>query len=226
MGLKHINGDITRQRSLIGADDINGANQLDAVKDFYRFQILNKNVLVPLNELILAYKDVNITELIDLVDAANNDLIKKISDNNNYYNNKITYIRSFEYDSDLFKKYIRSFKGVLTGLSAAIAQQKTNIRITDENTQLLEYKNILTGTDTSELIREYIIKRNNDLPVFDVTEILDLDLDIKPWYSEYLILHGAPSGGVFDTEKLSLIVADLINKGVITMDEFVSDRLN
>ena len=76
MGLKHINGDITRQRSLIGADDINGANQLDAVKDFYRFQILNKNVLVPLNELILAYKDVNITELIDLVDAANNDLIK------------------------------------------------------------------------------------------------------------------------------------------------------
>jgi hypothetical protein len=223
---QHIDGDKTTNRSLIGADNINGANQLDAVKDFYRFQILNKKVLVPLNQLILAYSNVSMANLIDLDASYNNYLIEQISKKSNYYNDKITYIRNFDYNSDLFNQYLQSFQGVLTGLKAAIAQQKTIITITDNNTELLQYKNILTGSDTSNLIREYIIKRNNDLPVFDVTEILDIDLDIKPWYSEYLIKHGAPSGGVFDTEKLSLIVTELINKGVITMDEFVSDRLN
>ena len=38
---QHIDGDKTTNRSLIGADNINGANQLDAVKDFYRFQIFS-----------------------------------------------------------------------------------------------------------------------------------------------------------------------------------------
>ena len=223
---KHIDGDRTTSRSLIGAENNNGANQLDAVKDFYRFQILNEKVLKLLNPLILAYKNVDMINLIDLDASYNNYLLTQIKEDSNYYNDKITYIRNFEYNSDLFKQYKQSFQAVLTGLKAAIAQQKTIIEITDDNKELLVYKNILTGSDTSELIREYIIKRNNDLPVFDVTEILDLDLDIKPWYSEYLIKHGAPSGGVFDTEKLSLIVADLINKGIITMDEFVSDRLN
>jgi hypothetical protein len=223
---KHIDGDRTANRSLVGADNFNGINQLDAVKDFYRFQILNEKVLKLLNPLILSYKNVDMINLIDLDASYNNYLLTQIKEDSNYYNDKITYLRKFDYDSNLFNKYKQSFQAVLTGLKAAIAQQKTIIEITDDNKELLEYKNILTGSDTSKLIREYIIKRNNDLPVFDVTEILDLDLDIKPWYSEYLIKYGAPSGGVFDTEKLSVIVADLINKGIITMDEFVSDRLN
>jgi hypothetical protein len=226
MALKRSNGDITTSnRSLIGADNIFNTEQTNAVKDYYRFQILNEKVLQSLKPLILNYKNANIIEL-NRLDASNNYLIAQI-DNTTYYNNdKITYIKDFNYDINLFETYKQSFKSVLTGFQSAIGQLRNNISLSDTNATLLESYNILNSPNSSILIREYIIKRNADGIPFDANQILDIDLDIKPWYSEYLTLYGPPANGIFDTELISTIVTDLIDKGTITIDEFISDRLN
>ena len=225
MGLKHLNGDNTTTRSMIGADNITNSEQTDAIKDFYRFQILNEKVLNILKPLILNYKDADIVEL-DRIDASNNYIIRQIINDSNYYNDTITYIKDFNYDSNLFENYKESFQAVLTGFKSAIGQLRNNIELNNTITSLNEYKNILTATNSSLLIREYIIKQNAEALPFDANYILDIDLDIKPWYSTYLTQYGAPPGGIFDTELISAIVTTLINEGTITIDEFISDRLN
>jgi hypothetical protein len=225
MGLKHLNGDNTTSRSLIGADNITNSEQTDAIKDFYRFQILNEKVLEILKPLILNYKDADIVEL-DRIDASNNYIISQIINDSYYYNDNITYIKDFNYDSNLFETYKESFQAVLTGFKSAIGQLRNNIDLNNTITSLSEYKNILTAPNASLLIREYIIKQNAEALPFDANYILDIDLDIKPWYSTYLTQYGAPPGGIFDTELISEIVTTLINDGTITIDEFISDRLN
>lgn len=224
MGLKHFNGDVTSSRSLIGADNLANSDQADAVKDFNRFQILNSKVLKILNPLLLEYSRSNIEELVNL-EAYNNQIMIELDTSSNYYNDSISRITGFTYDKNLFKNYQDSFKAVLTGLQYAIGDLRTNILLNDKNEQLVNSDNILNGSDTN-LIRKYILQRNTDGMPFDADQILDIDLDIKPWYSEYLTLYGAPPDGVFDTGKLSDIVAQLIDNGVISIDEFISDRLN
>jgi hypothetical protein len=224
MGLKHLNGDITTSRSLIGADNLANSNQADAVKDFTRFQILNNKVLKILNPLILEYSKSNIDELAKL-EAYNNEIMIEIDRKTNFYNNQISRISNFNYDINLFPNYQQTFKAVLTGLQSAIGDLRTNLELNNINAQLVISDNILNGSN-KDLISKYIIQKNTEGLPFDADQILDIDLDIKPWYAEYLTKYGAPSNGIFDTEKLSLIVAELIDNGVITIDEFISDRLN
>lgn len=224
MGLKHLNGDITTSRSLIGADNLSNSDQADAVKDFNRFQILNNKVLKILRPLILEYSTSNIDELAKL-ETYNNEIMIEIDRESNFYNDKISRISSFNYDINLFSNYQQTFKAVLTGLQSAIGDLRTNLELNNINAQLVISDNILNGSN-KDLISKYIIQKNTEGLPFDANQILDIDLDIKPWYSEYLIKYGAPSNGIFDTEKLSFIVAELIDNGVITIDEFISDRLN
>ena len=54
----------------------------------------------------------------------------------------------------------------------------------------------------------------------DTNEVLYVEL--KPWYTNYLITYGPPPNGVFNLDYLSLIVSDLIDKGVITLDDFIN----
>jgi hypothetical protein len=218
------NGDITTNRSVVNAGNEMNSDQTDAARDFYRFQILNEKVLQTLRPLLINYPAADLNEMVRL-NASNNYLITQIDSNSNYDNNKITNLQDFTYDSNLFVTYRKSFKDVLTGLQSAIGQLKTNIELKDDNTELLEYKNILTGNNTSQLIRDYLIQKSAEGIPFDANQIIDLDLDIKPWYSAYLTEYGAPPDGIFDTDKISVIVADLIDKGVITIEEFVADRL-
>ena len=41
MSFKFINGDVTSNRSLLGANQLGNALQLNAVRDYYRFKILS-----------------------------------------------------------------------------------------------------------------------------------------------------------------------------------------
>uniref|UniRef100_A0A6C0JII7 Uncharacterized protein n=1 Tax=viral metagenome TaxID=1070528 RepID=A0A6C0JII7_9ZZZZ len=221
---QYINGDVTSTRSLFGADNVNNSEQLDAIKDYYRFQILYTKVLKSLNTLIASYTSADMNTLIEDINT-NNYLIQQIDNTPYYYNDDVTTISGFDYDPNLFNDYKTSFKFVLTGLNSAIAQYRTNLELTDTNANLLIDSNILNGTDKT-LITRYIIQKNTEGIPFDANSVLDLDFDIKIWYSVYLTRHGAPPDGVFDTEKLSIIVSELISDGIITIDEFISDRLN
>ena len=59
----------------------------------------------------------------------------------------------------------------------------------------------------------------------DIINAFELDIEIQPWYMEYLKQWGAPPNGVFDLDKLSAIVTTLINEGQITLDQFLNNNL-
>jgi hypothetical protein len=51
-------------------------------------------------------------------------------------------------------------------------------------------------------------------------------LQLKPWYTAYLQIHGPPTNGVFDLTLLADIVNTLIADGVITLDDFFNEENN
>jgi hypothetical protein len=56
---------------------------------------------------------------------------------------------------------------------------------------------------------------------FSSNQIYNTTIVLKPWYERYLTEYGAPNDGVFLNEKMAIVVQQLINEGVITMEEFI-----
>ena len=51
---------------------------------------------------------------------------------------------------------------------------------------------------------------------------LDVIANIKPQYKRYIDLYGFPADFMFDSEKLAVIVKDLIEEGVIQESDLFS----
>lgn len=229
MSFKFINGDVTSNRSLIGANQLGNALQLNAVRDYYRFKILYDNVISNMRGILSSYGDTTNNDDISYIDSLNNNLsvinnklIIDIANTDIYNNNIVTSLKDFKYDSNLFPIYKDSFMQVLEGMAITIGKIKNNIDLRNKNEELTVYKNILNGTEKT-LINDYILQRNTEVLVFSASQIVDVDFEIKIWYAEYLRIYGAPSDGFFDLNKLSEIVINLINTEVITLNDFVSD---
>lgn len=226
MSLRTVNGDLTKLISLNGIEQSNGAQYLSSIQDSYRFQVLYDKVLKFLMYYLDFYNEYD-TEGLILASQEGDylNMLVNIQIDNLYNNDTITTLEDYTYNVDLFKTYKDSLLKVINGLNAAIAQSIKNNELKQENESLLEYKNILDSTDTNA-IRDYILKRNQDLNLFSDNEMLDLDFELKPWFLEYLKEYGPPPDGFFEATKLSEIVINLINNGTININEFVLDRLN
>jgi hypothetical protein len=216
--------------SLAVARNIHGVNNngtggvnIEAVRDFYRFQLLYTKVINTLN-VLLGYQsigDFNNLNIL-LTEAKKNSLLTGIITNSNYYSDSITNLEGFMYDSTIFELYKKETINTLNGLTASIEQYQYNIELYTKNTELLQYETILKGDYL--LILDYIKRKNLDLIPFTEVEMFQIDLELKPWYTEYLQLYGPPTNGVFDLTLLAGIVNTLIVNGVITLDQFLNEE--
>lgn len=216
--------------SLAVARNIHGVNNngtggvnIEAVRDFYRFQLLYTKVINTLN-VLLGYQsigDFNNLNIL-LTEAKKNSLLTGIITNSNYYSDSITNLEGFMYDSTIFELYKKETINTLNGLMASIEQYQYNIELYTKNTELLQYETILKGDYL--LILDYIKRKNLDLIPFTEVEMFQIDLELKPWYTEYLQLYGPPTNGVFDLTLLAGIVNTLIVNGVVTLDQFLNEE--
>jgi hypothetical protein len=200
-----------------------GGVNIEAVRDFYRFQLLYTKVINTLN-VLLGYQsigDFNNLNIL-LTEAKKNSLLTGIITNSNYYSDSITNLEGFMYDSTIFELYKKETINTLNGLMASIEQYQYNIELYTKNTELLQYETILKGDYL--LILDYIKRKNLDLIPFTEVEMFQIDLELKPWYTEYLQLYGPPTNGVFDLTLLAGIVNTLIVNGVITLDQFLNEE--
>jgi hypothetical protein len=79
-----------------------------------------------------------------------------------------------------------------------------------------------TTLDTPSLLESYIQqKRNITHFAFDAVVPLQLSIQLKPWFRDYLRVHGPPYDGVFDAHLMAQIVQNLIQTGEITAEEFI-----
>jgi hypothetical protein len=148
--------------------------------------------------------------------------------NNTFYNNtNITNLEGFLYNSSLFTLYKTTTINILNGLVAAIEYHEQRVVVDELNKELLQYKTILDSSGNQQLILKYMNDKLLDLKPFEIEMNFPdtgpvLYVELKPWYTRYLVDYGPPANGVFDLEKLSLIVDQLITDGVITLDDFLN----
>jgi hypothetical protein len=200
-----------------------GGVNIEAVRDFYRFQLLYTKVINTLNVLLGYYSIGDFNNLtILLTEAKKNLLLTSITNNNNYYSDAITNLEGFMYDSTIFDLYKKETINTLNGLTASIEQYQYNIELFTENDALRKKAEIL---DSDYLvILEYIKKKQLDLIPFTDVQMFQIDLELKPWYTQYLQQYGPPTNGVFDLTLLAGIVDTLIIDGVITLDQFINEE--
>ena len=116
----------------------------------------------------------------------------------------------------MFEQYRLKTFGIIDGL------WKTKTLITQNKTleeQNKVYKNILNDPI---LLEQYITQNKLNMIAFQASELFNVQIVLKPWYSAYLQQYGPPGNGVFNSEYLAQIVATLIASGQITEEEFIN----
>jgi len=211
-------------RSIHGVNNNgSGGVNVEAVRDFYRFQLLYTKVINTLNVLLGYYAIGDFNNLnILLTEAKKNVLLTNITNNSNYYSDAITNLEGFLYDSTIFDLYKKETINTLNGLTASIEQYQYNIELYTKNAEL--EKKVVILDSNYLVILEYIKKRQLDLIPFTAVEMFQIDLELKPWYTQYLQQYGPPTNGVFDLTLLAGIVDTLISDGVITLEEFINEE--
>ena len=126
---------------------------------------------------------------------------------------------TFTYNTKLFNLYKTTIHNVLEGL----LQSKTQYKILNSTKLELETSKAKAGIlDDMEKLREYLegIQKEMSLMTMDIK--LDVIANIKPQYKRYINLYGMPENFVFDSEKLAVIVKDLIEEGVMEESDLFS----
>jgi hypothetical protein len=139
-----------------------------------------------------------------------------------YDNFNITNLQGFLYDASLFTSYKSFTVNILNGLVASIEYYKERVIVDTLNEELNKYKIILDSNSNEFLILDYLNKKKLELKPLDIEMVFPLYVELKPWYTEYLITYGPPPNGVFDEELMAGIVSKLIDGGVITLQEFIN----
>lgn len=202
----------------------NGGLLTEAVRDFYRFQLLYSDVIKQLS-IYLGYYSIGEYEPLNALVTENqkNLLLSQITSKTKYDNSNVTNLIGFMYDSSLFSSYKSTTINILTGLVAAIEYYNERIKIDTLNNDLLEYKKILDSSNNETLVLDYLHKKNLELKPADIMMVFPLYIELKPWYTEYLIEYGPPTDGIFQQDKMAYIVGKLIDGGVITLQDFINN---
>jgi hypothetical protein len=105
---------------------------------------------------------------------------------------------------------------VLTGFGHAI--ETNNLFLTSQQ-RVFELQ---TTLDTPSMLESYIQeKRNITHFAFDAVIPIQLSIQLKPWFRDYLREYGPPYDGVFDAHLMARVVQNLINTGEITAEQFI-----
>jgi hypothetical protein len=222
-----VDGNVSSKgRSLLNSNNVVNPNIKNAAVDYYKFKSLYNNVYNKLTIAMKYYSENNYEELLKIFNENEiPSLITTITNDGLYNNDNINNLLNIEYDIKLFNNYRNATLNLLTGLQGSIQIQEKNKILTQDVSGLKIYEEAL-NTRNQEFILNYM---NNNLNYVqtptDIINAFELDIEIQPWYMEYLKQWGAPPNGVFDLDKLSTIVSELIDTSQITLDQFLNNNL-
>lgn len=95
------------------------------------------------------------------------------------------------------------FNSATESLDQGLIQIRDNDTLREENEDLQELRKIINNTDK---LKEYIESKNRTHQLSTVFSIPNIKVDKSPMlkeeYKEYILLHGFPEYGVFDSDKI------------------------
>ena len=188
-------------------------------QELYRYQILYDSVVSQLNQYIDMFSTGDYNSLVtNFTTTKYNSLILR-ANSGNFTTNAVNSLTGFIYDPLKFSSMRKSTYKVIDGLEKTVNIVQQNKSLQQDVVDLTVYKTILE--DPVKLM-EYIDKQKLNKMAFQASEIFQTEIQLKPWFREYLRLHGPPGNGVFQSDLLAQIVIKLINAGVITENEFIN----
>ena len=217
---------MSNARSLHGFNKTGQSNaNIESARDFYRFQILYSEIFNEMSVALGFYsqKDYNslITNYINTHPI--NSITGNIESKQKYNNITITNLINYKYDNTLFNKYKASITNIYTGLTGAQELYNTNKELNIRLNNFSSLDAALINNDNTYVIN-YI---KNNLTKLQVNENIEtafeLNIELKPWYTKYLIDYGPPINGIFDTTKLGEIIQLLVDEKIITIDEVLNN---
>jgi hypothetical protein len=196
-----------------------GGTSLDIMKDIYRYQILYQNVILVLDSYLRYFTLGDYTNLKNnMTQTMINTLTILLSNSTVYYNENIDNLTNFIYDKYTFEKYRNNTTYVLNGIIQALLQFDKVDQLTNE---VASYKEILK--DDNSIINYLNSHREISQIAFSSSQTFNTNIVLKPWYKKYIMDYGPPNTGIFETDKMAIVVQALIDEGVITLDEFLSN---
>ncbi|OUV83363.1 MAG: hypothetical protein CBC91_00735 [Rickettsiales bacterium TMED131] len=181
-----------------------------------RYEKLHKLVIKSLEEYLIMLKNAKFQELSDTLTQPIIHTIAMTLSGNQFSESKLN-ITNYTFISK-FEKYKETFFSILDGI-----QQAQNLK-TNNNQQhatildLQEQSDILTDI---EKLKEYINTHysGQKAVLFEINTELNVAPVIYPHYLEYIKRHGLPENSVWDSEKMAIIILELLNEGVITQSD-------
>ena len=188
------------------------------LREFKRFKDLDSVVYTSLNTYLEYFRDASFNDLTTLfTQEVYNSLAATVVtrfggaiDMDSIVNFNVIY------DSQLFSKYNDSAYSIINGLNRAIEVYKINQQQNVKILALEEKEKILENT---ELLREYLEQKAKNMNLFETTTNLTLQPILKPQYALYFKRHGPPIDSVFDSEKLAVIIKELLDNGTLSPDD-------
>lgn len=208
-----------QKRSLHGhVKQPNGTN-LEIFRDIYRYQILYSDVIELLNAYITFFTTGDFDSLNStFTTTTQNNLTAILLESDYYYNTDVDNLTDFTYDTGTFENFRNNTYYVLNGMIQSI-QQYNQLESTQNELNICN--EILSSEET--IISYLNSLKNPSVIAFTANQSFNTNIVLKPWYERYLILYGAPNDGVFATEKMAIAVTQLIDEGVITLEQFTSN---
>lgn len=186
-------------------------------KDYVRLKILYDRILYQLRAPMTYYTK---AEFDYFLESTPDILIytKLLNDDSTFHYGEVSKINSYEYDEELVTNFRDVTNNVIDTIKQAMSEYIKIRNLENENEDLKTYKEILHDNDK---LKEYIEKMNKRRGLFSAETTLSVKPTIPKYYEKYFIKHGPPGDGVFESDKLAVIIKELIESGELTEDELI-----
>ena len=208
-----------RQSSDSGASVFKSQDALmqDKMKyELKRFDKLHNSVIKSLEQYLLMLKNAEFQQLSDTLTQPIIHTLAMTLSGNQFSESQLN-ITNYTV-ADNFNKYKQIFFTILDGIQQAQNLKTTNNQQHATILTLQEQADILTDIDK---LREYINKNytGHKAVLFEINTDLSTAPVIYPQYLEYIKRHGLPDNSVWESEKMAIIILELLNQGTITQSD-------
>ena len=181
-----------------------------------RYEKLYKLVVKSLEEYLLLLKNAKFQELSDTLTQPIIQKLAMVLSGNQFSVSRLN-ISNFTI-SEKFNKYKETFFTILDGIQQAQNLKSINNQQSASIISLQEQADILTNIDK---LKEYVKEHytGNNAVMFDIDTDLKIAPVIYPQYLEYIKRHGIPENSLWDSEKMSIIILELLKNKVITQSD-------
>ena len=190
---------------------------IDKMKiELNRYEKLYRVVVKSLEQYLTLLKNAEFQELSDTLTQPIIQTLAMTLSGNQFSKTKIN-INNFTI-TKTFDKYKQTFFTILDGIQQAQNLKTTNNQQLATIVSLQEQANILTDINKLKVyVREHYTGSNAVL--FNVDTDMSVAPVIYPQYLEYIKRHGLPENSVWDSEKMAIIILELLKQDVISQSD-------